>query len=148
MGLGKKKRYSFLDIIRGIQHAVNAAQDMLQAQQLHSLQKFWDGNSGEPISRTIKIKDSDLCVPLVALLPHNHLGMDDIEIKFCAKIEDLDNMVATDAIGNDISAADLKLALDDIKPGKDDTMQITIRFKAQAPTEGLSRLIDEYNKQI
>lgn len=148
MGFGKKKRYSFLDIIRGIQHAVNAAQDMLQAQQLQSLQKFWDENNGRPISKTITVKDGELSVPLVALLPHNHLEMDDVEIKFCAKIEDLDNMVATDAIGNDISAADLKLALDDIKPGKDDTMQITIRFKAQAPTEGLSRLIDEYNKQI
>ncbi len=148
MGFGKKKRYSFLDIIRGIQYAVNAAQDMLQAQQLQSLQKFWDEDNGKPVSKTIKVKDGELSVPLVALLPHNHLGMDDVEIKFCAKIEDMENTAAVDAIGNDISAADLKLALDDIKPGKDDTMQITIRFKAKDSTEGLSRLIDEYNKQI
>ncbi len=148
MGFGKKKHYSFLDIIRGIQHAINASQDMLQAQQLQSLQKFWDEDNGKPVSKTIKVKDGELSVPLVALLPHNHLGMDDVEIKFCAKIEDIDNMAAADINGNDINAADLKLALDDIKPGKDDTMQITIRFKAQAPTEGLSRIIDEYNKQI
>ena len=148
MGFGKKKRYSFLDIIRGIQHAVNAAQDMLQAQQLQSLQKFWDENNGKPVSKTIKVNDGELSVPLVALLPHNHLGMDDVEIKFCAKIEDVDNMVAADVDSKDISAADLKLVLDDIKPGKDDTMQITIRFKAQDSTEGLSRLIDEYNKHI
>lgn len=148
MGFGKKKRYSFLDIIRGIQHAVNAAQDMLQAQQLHNLQKFWDENDGKPVSKTIKVKDDELSVPLVALLPHNHLEMDDVEIKFCAKIEDIDSMVAIDVNSNGIDAADLQLALDDIKPGKDDTMQITIRFKAQDSTEGMSRLIDEYNKHI
>ncbi len=148
MGFGKKKRYSFLDILRGIQHAVNAAQDMLQAQQLQSLQKFWDENNGKPVSKTIKVKDDELLIPLVALLPHNHLGMDDIEIKFCAKIEDMDHMVAAGVNSDDISAADLKLTLDGIKPGKDDTMQITIRFKAQDSTEGLSRLIDEYNKHI
>lgn len=148
MGFGKKKRYSFLDILRGIQHAVNATQDMLQAQQLQSLQKFWDENNGKPVSKTIKVKDDELSVPLVALLPHNHLGMDDIEIKFCAKIEDMDHMVAAGGNSDDISAADLKLTLDGIKPGKDDTMQITIRFKAQDSTEGLSRLIDEYNKHI
>lgn len=148
MGFGKKKRYSFLDILRGIQHAVNAAQDMLQAQQLQSLQKFWDENNGKPASKTIKVKDDELSVPLVALLPHNHLGMDDIEIKFCAKIEDMDHMVAAGVNSDDISAADLKLTLDGIKPGKDDTMQITIRFKALDSTEGLSRLIDEYNKHI
>ncbi len=148
MGFGKKKRYSFLDILRGIQHAVNAAQDMLQAQQLQSLQKFWDENNGKPVSKTVMVQDGELSIPLVSLLPHNHLEMDDIEIKFCAKIEDLDNMVAAGVNSNDISATDLKLALDDIKPGKDDTMQITIRFKAQDSTEGLSRLIDEYNKHI
>ncbi len=81
MGFGKK-RYSFLEIIRGIQHAVNVAQDMLQAQQLQSLQKFREENNGEPISRTRKIRDSELSVPLVALLPHNHFGMDDIEEMF------------------------------------------------------------------
>ncbi len=148
MGFGKKKRYSFLDILRGIQHAVNAAQDMLQAQQLQSLQKFWDENNGKPVSKTIKVKDDELSIPLVALLPHNHLGMDDIEIKFCAKIEDMDHMVAVGVNSDDICAADLKLTLEGIKPGKDDTMQITIRFKAQDSTEGLSRLIDEYNKHI
>ena len=47
MGLfNKKQKYAFSDILKGLQYAINSAQDMLQAQQVQGLMRFWGSNSG------------------------------------------------------------------------------------------------------
>ena len=87
MGLfDRKQKYAFSDILKGLQYAINSAQDMLQAQQVQGLMRFWGSNSGEPVTRKVKIGERELDVPLMTLVPHSHLEIDDVEIKFKAKI--------------------------------------------------------------
>lgn len=87
MGLfDKKKKYALSDILKGLHQAVNSAQEMLQAQQVQSLTRFWQTNDGSPVSQKVKIGDREMEVPLMSLVSHSHLEMNDVEIKFKARI--------------------------------------------------------------
>lgn len=151
MGLfQKKEKYAFSDILKGLQYAINSAQDMLQAQQMQGLMKFWNSNDGNPVSQKVKIGNRELDVPLMSLVPHSHLEMDDVEIKFKAKIGDIASHAVADKIqnGQNLTRAELQMEMDGIKSTDDDVMEITIRFKAKDTPEGVARLTDEYNKMI
>lgn len=144
----KKKHYSFADILKGIQHAVNSAQDMLQGQQIQNITKFLDGSNGTPISQKVKLGDREVDVPLMSLVPQCHLAMENVEIKFNAKVGEIASGTLYGIRGNDISHADLQMTLEGVHAKDDDIVQITICFKQQQTTEGISRLMDEYNKLI
>lgn len=151
MGLfDKKQKYAFSDILKGLQYAINSAQDMLQAQQVQNLMRFWSGNNGEPLTQKMKIGERELDVPLMALVPHSHLEIDDVEIKFKAKIGDIASHSIADRLQNNqgLTHADLQMNMEGIKATDDDVMEITIRFKSKETPEGVARLTDEYNKLI
>ncbi len=151
MGLfDKKQKHAFSDILKGLQYAINSAQDMLQAQQVQNLMRFWNGNGGTPITQKMKIGERELDVPLMTLVPHSHLEIDDVEIKFKAKIGDIASHSVADRLqGNQsLTRADLQMDMKGIKATDDDVMEITIRFKSKETPEGVARLTDEYNKLI
>ena len=61
MGLfDKKKKYALSDILKGLHQAVNSAQEMLQAQQVQNLARFWQTNDGSPVSQKVKIGDREM----------------------------------------------------------------------------------------
>lgn len=66
------------DILKGLQNAVDSAQEMLQAQQVQNLTKFRQMNDGTPVSQKLKVGDRELNVPLMSLVSHSHLEMDDV----------------------------------------------------------------------
>ena len=149
MGLfDKKQHYSFADVLKGLQHAVNSAQDMLQGQQVQNLTRFLNTSDGTPVSQKVKLGNREVEVPLMSLIPQSHLAMEDVEVKFNAKVGDITPEALRSLNGNNIPHADLKVALEGVRAKDDDVMQITIRFKQQTTTEGLSRILDEYNKLI
>ena len=147
---GKKQTYSFSEVLKGIQHAVNSTQEMLQVQQLNSLLKFWKSEDGEPVSQKVKVGDKELDVPLMALVPHDHLAMDDIEINFKARIGAVvhQNTESTLAAYSQVEHTDLRMELEAVRATDSDVMEIKIRFKRKDMTEGIARLIDEFNKQL
>ena len=123
MGLfNKKQKYAFSDILKGLQYAINSAQDMLQAQQVQGLMRFWGSNSGEPLTRKVKIGERELDVPLMTLVPHSHLEIDDVEIKFKAKIGDIDSHSIADKLqnGESLTRADMQMEMEGIKASDDD----------------------------
>lgn len=151
MGLfEKKQKYAFSDILKGLQYAVNSAQDMLQAQQIEGLMRFWNRDDGKPVSQKVKVGDRELDVPLMALVPHSHLQIDDVEIKFKAKIGDVGGHSVSDRLqnGQSLTSADMQMEMEGIKAADDDVMEITVRFKSKDMPEGVARLTDEYNKLI
>lgn|SRR5574344_1059101 len=118
MGIfSKKPRYALSDILKGLHNAVNSAQEMLQAQQVQNLTKFWQANDGAPVSQKLKVGDRELNVPLMSLVSHSHLEMDDVEIKFKAKIGDVATHSFPNKLESDsaISHGDLQMEMEGIK---------------------------------
>lgn len=151
MGIfSKKPKYALSDILKGLHNAVNSAQEMLQAQQIQSLAKFWRSSDGTPISQVLKIGDRELNVPLMSLVSHSHLEMDDVEIKFKTRIGDVAAHSFANKLDNNncMTHDDLQMEMEGIKATDDDVMEITIRFKQKDTPEGIARLADEYNKLI
>lgn len=145
----KKPTFAFSEILKGLQQAVSSATGMLQAQQVDNLSHFWM-KDGKPIIQKLQIGERDLEVPLVTLVPHSNLTMDDVEIKFKARIGDVLSHSFPNALeGNNVmSHADLQMNMDGIKADANDVMEITVRFKVKDTPEGVARLMDEYNKLI
>lgn len=138
------------DILKGLHNAVNSAQEMLQAQQVQNLARFWKKEDGTPVTQKVKIGEREMNVPLMALVPHSHLEMDDVEIKFKARVGEVASHSFADKLnaGNVMTHSDLQMEMDGIKATDDDVMEITIRFKSKETPEGVARLTDEYNKLI
>lgn len=64
MGIfSKKPKYALSDILKGVQYAINSAQEMLHAQQVQNLMKFWKSNDGSPVTQKVLIGERELDVP-------------------------------------------------------------------------------------
>ncbi len=74
------------DIIRGMQHAVNTAQDTLADYQFQQLAKYFD-EDGKPLFVHVEVEPGKYVnVPLVTLIPHNMLAIKTLEMEFSVKI--------------------------------------------------------------
>ena len=145
----KKTTFSLADILKGLQQAVSSSVGMLQAQQVNNLSRFWM-KDGRPVTQKIQVGRREMEVPLFTLVPHSNLEMEDLEIKFKARIgdvvaEQIDNALDGSPL---VTHADLQMSLGAGRTNAEDVMEITVRFKMKDTPEGVARLTDEYNKQI
>ena len=146
-----KSSTSLADILRGLQHAVSSAVTALQAQQFDMLNQYID-KDGMPLTKSVVIGGSKVDVPIMSLLSQSNIEMDDVEIKFKAKINDVNAMGSDDlfrsASGVEVPHATLMLNMDGIRSDNDDTIEIKVHFKTTPIPEGVARLTDEYNKLL
>lgn len=150
MGIfSKKPKYALSDILKGLQQAVSSATSMLQAQQMDNLSHFWT-KDGWPITKKVQIGERELEVPIMALVSHNNLVMDDIEIKFKAHIGDVSSHSIPNVLeaNNAVSYAELQVDMGDNKTDVDGMMEITVHFKIKDTLDGINRLTGECNKLI
>lgn len=150
MGLfSKKPTFALSEILKGLQEAVSSTSGMLQAQQVDNLTRFWE-HGGKPVTQTVQLGERNIEVPLLTLVPHSNLAMEDVEIKFKARIGNVSSHSMPNGLDNNniLSHADLQMDMDGIKANAEDVMEITVRFKVKETPEGVARLMDEYNKQI
>ena len=150
MGIfSKKPKYALSDILKGLQQAVSSATSMLQAQQMDNLSHFWT-KDGWPITKKVQIGERELAVPIMALVSHNNLVMDDIEIKFKARIGDVSSHSIPNVLeaNNAVSYAELQVDMGDNKTDVDGMMEITVHFKIKDTLDGINRLTGECNKLI
>lgn len=151
MGLfSKRPKYALSDILKGLQDAVNGVQEMLQAQQVQNLKRFWQGTDGSPICQKVKIGNKEIDVPLVSLVSHNHLEMDYVEVMFKARIADVESHSVVNRLNdkNSVSYAGLQVELDDLEATDPDMIDITVRFKLKDGAEGVNQLAHQCNKSI
>lgn len=149
---------SFTDIMNGLQYAVNSAQEILQNHQIQSLTRLFDAANGENgrqfVSQKIRLGDRIVDVPLIALISHHYLAMDNVEIKFKAKVGSVEsqevtrNSLADGLLMSSRNQANLQMQMSGIKPEADDVMEVTVNFKVQETPESISRIVDEFVKNI
>lgn len=150
MGIfSKKPKYALSDILKGLQQAVSSATSMLQAQQMDNLSHFWT-KDGRLVTKRVQIGGRELEVPIMTLVSHNNLVMDDIEIKFKARIGDVSSHSVPNVLeaNNAVSYAELQVDMGDNKTDVDGMMEITVHFKIKDTLDGINRLTGECNKLI
>lgn len=74
------------DIIRGMQYAVNTAQETLQKHQFELLEQYFDAD-GKPYTRFIVLPDGrQVDIPVITLIPANMLAIDELEMDFAVRV--------------------------------------------------------------
>lgn len=76
------------DIIRGMQYAVNTAEDMLTARQLEKLSASFDAE-GKPKMRFLALPDGrQIGIPVACLTPSKTLSIAEVDLEFSVKISE------------------------------------------------------------
>ena len=148
MGIGfGKNKYDFSDFLKGLQQAVNSAQELLEVQQLNSINKFFD-ETGSALTKEICASNGKVMnVPILSLVPQNTLIMDEVEIEFDTKLESVNKMqMASKEFLSEINNAQIQLGIAGKK--EEGLVHVKVIFKSTEVPEGVCKLIDECNTQF
>ena len=134
---------SFSDIMNGLQYAVNCAQDTLQNHQIQNLTRLFEGtnanNANTFQSKKIMVGDKTIDIPLIALISHHYLAMDNVQIKFKAKVGSVESQIPeNNLLLSSPHRANLQMQMSNIKPDTDDVMEVCVNFKVQETPESIT----------
>ena len=165
----KNTTQTLSDLIRGLQHSVNAAMEMVETRNVELLGRYFSPE-GDPLTKRLNIDsqtavdvplniDSQTAVdvPLISIVNPSTVNIKEVEMEFSVQINSSDlrckqpqkGFQAGDqqaAFDNRLKRSSLEISFD----GQKDLsrMQVRIKFEAKPIPEGLSRTIDEYDKTI
>ena len=148
MGIGfGKSKYDFSEFIRGLQQAVNSAQELLEVQQLNSITKFFDENGIALAKEICTSNGKKVNVPIISLVPQNTLIMDEVEIEFDAKLEGINKaQMSSREFLTEVNNAQVQLGI--VGKKDDGLVHVKVVFKSAEVPEGVCKLIDECNTQF
>ncbi len=147
------------DIVRGIQHAVNTAQEVIEQQYFQHLNKFIDQK------KTIKLSDDHfLEVPLITLVSMDHLVLDEMSVDMTlimnhASKKELRNRDYNqkksdenqNVYGNS-SRSSFSISLAKNRSGGNvraaNEIGIRMKFKAGEPPEAVNKIVEEFTRSI
>lgn len=144
---------SLSDIMNGLQYAVNCAQDTLQNHQIQNLTRLFRGTNANEAnmfqSEKIMVGDRTIDIPIIALISHHYLAMDNVQIKFKAKVGSVESQAPENSLLlSNTHRANLQMQMSNIKSDADDVMEVCVNFKVQETPESISRIIDDFVKNI
>lgn len=150
MAFWKKKTttQTFADIIRGMQYAVNTAHEMLERHHITLLNKYFDCE-GRPEKKELWLNtEQKIEVPIITLINQGALSIDEMEICFKSKIDGITVKSApATGTGKDIEIDRTTFEMNFTPSERDgNVVDVRIKFKSIQPPEGVSRIVDEYNK--
>lgn len=142
----KENKHTFSDIIRGMQHSVNTAEEILETHYLEIINKYFK-EDGTALTKRIRIDDNNIFeVPLISLVNQNSIAIDEMEIEFKAKINSI-AMKSLEEGDKGINRSSFEM---DFTPSEREgnTVLVKIKFKVATQPEGVSRIVDEFDKKI
>lgn len=95
------------------------------------------------------VGDKTIDIPLIALISHHYLAMDNVQIKFKAKVGSVESQIPeNNLLLSSPQRANLQMQMSNIKPDADDVMEVCVNFKVQETPESISRIIDDFVKYL
>ena len=145
------------DLIRGLQHSVNAAMEMIETRNIELLARYFTEN-GVPLKKRIMVDEKTAVdVPLISIVNPSTVNIKEVEMDFYVNVLDVDLKKKVAQAGfntgekpaefdNRLKRSMLEVSFD----GKNNhsSMHVKIKFEATPIPEGLSRIVDEYDKTI
>lgn len=150
------------DIARGMQHAVNTAQEIIEQHYMRLFARYFDKN-GEPLMVTFNLTPEHVVnAPLVALIQPNALALEELTIEMAVEIDqttvkkvptpakdiDLDrtSFAVSFASGKRTSAG--QTTGGEASTREDNVIDVMMKFKRGDPPEGVARVLDEFYKAV
>jgi hypothetical protein len=146
-------RLNIEELVGGLLEAAMVSQSISEKQHINAINNYFN-EDGTPMTKTFKIGEKELVVPLYILADHSSMGLDELDIEFEARLVFGDNQ-------NEVS--DLKKSLlglfkkkgykhnikgIEVDSGKNTNnsgmAKIKVKFKSDDKPEAVSRLIDAY----
>lgn len=153
----KNSEQTLADLIRGLQHSVNAALEMVETRNVELLGRYFS-EDGKPLTKRLDIDDQTAVeVPIISIVNPSTINLKEVDMDFSVQIKSSDlrckkpqgGFQAGDLqadFNNGLKRSSLEIGFDG--PDKSSRMQVHIKFESKPIPEGLSRIIDEYNKTI
>ena len=146
-------RLNIEELVGGLLEAAMVSQSISEKQHINALRNYFN-EDGTPVTKTFKIGEKQLVVPLYILADHSSIGLDELDIEFEARL----------IFGDDHNAvSDLKKSLlglfkkkgykhnikgIEVDSGKNTDRsgmaKIKVKFKSDEKPEAVSRLVDAY----
>lgn len=148
---------TFADLIRGLQHSVNAAMEMLEARNIELLGRYFDKEGNAATRRLIVSDDTAIDIPIISIVNPSAMNIKEVEMEFDVQINasELKRKAAQEGfmVGDEEHAFNTGVERSCFEVsfgGKKNlsTMNVKIKFEATPIPEGLSRVIEEYDKTI
>jgi hypothetical protein len=146
-------RLNIEELVGGLLEAAMVSQSMSEKQHINALRNYFN-EDGTPMTKTFKIGEKQLVVPLYILADHSSIGLDELDIEFEARLIFGDD---------DTEVSDLKKSLlglfkkkgyehnikgIEVDSGKNTDnsgmAKIRVKFKSDEKPEAVSRLVDAY----
>lgn len=148
------------DIARGMQHAVNATQELCEQHYARIIERYFN-DDGTAITRRIILPHDagEMEIPMIAIMPPSGLMLKEAEIEMAVRI---DSTAIKSAAPTDEEAAQTRTSFavsftprsHDRKPNQESSdggssaIDIKMHFKAGDPPEGVARIIEAYANTI
>jgi len=146
------------DLIRGLQHSVNTAMEMVESRNVELLGRYFDEN-GNPYIRRLNIdRHTHVNVPIISVVNHSTINVKEVEMSFNVQVVSSETRIKEAQKGfildddedaeyaNNLKRTNLEVSFNGRKEAP--RMHVKIKFESKPVPEGLSRIIDEYDKTI
>lgn len=148
---------TFADLVRGLQHSVNAAMEMLEARNIELLGRYFTKEGIAKSRRLFLDEETAIDIPIISIINPSAMNIKEVEMEFAVQINgsELKRKLPQDgffvgekeeALCTGVDRSSLEVSFGGKKNLS--TMNVKIKFESQPNPEGLSRIIEEYDKQI
>lgn len=148
---------TFADLIRGLQHSVNAALEMIETRNVELLGRYFTPD-GTPVVKRLSIDEATtIDIPLISIVNPASMNIKEVEMDFSVQINSSELkrknpqdgfLLGTDSTDYCNGLERSSLAITFYGKKANSRMNVRIKFESQPIPEGLARVIDEYDKTI
>lgn len=150
-------RLNVEELVGGLLEAAMVSQGISERQHINALRNYFN-EDGTPKTTSFNIGGRDMVVPLYILADHSSIGLDELDIEFSCRLIFGENEKEVSNLKKSILGLFRKKGYEhNIKgievdsgynPNEAGMAKIKVKFKADEKPEAVSRLIDEYIKNL
>ena len=154
----KDEKHTFSDLVRGLQHAVNAAMEMAEVRNLELLSRYFTEDGTPLVRRLIIDEHTSMDVPVISIVSPTAINIKEVEMEFGVQINNVEVLEKLPQRGFLVNgqSENLQISMErsnlEIRFGSDpnqtSTMKVKIKFEAGEPSEGIARVVEEFGKGV
>jgi hypothetical protein len=150
-------RLNVEELVGGLLEAAMVSQGISERQHINALRNYFN-EDGTPKTTSFNIGGKDMVVPLYILADHSSIGLDELDIEFSCRLifgdeekevsnlkKSLLGLFKKKGYEHNINGIEVDSGYNPTEAGM---AKIKVKFKADTKPEAVSRLIDEYIKNL